>query len=574
MIVFIVRIGPADDTADQTAKETLEHWRSQYTLLVDSIPVQQWRSPDNQIRCHWTAHNPDHLGGTTYTATTPERFALFSGRPVLWTDTDDADGRTAIDPHTYLNNPDTWSTRLDGRFAIVHINHQTAHLQTDAAGFHPVYAAHRGNTTWISNIAALVTPPNPGYHQRAAAAVLAAGWSFTGEPLAAGVDRLTDGTLHTYQPDGTHTTKTIFTVNQEHFTAKPDYHQAARDLVAISRGLADWPHRPRYLSITGGLDSRLIAAAMRKGGVLTAGETIAFAGMAGYPDTRDVVIARELSGRLGIDHRVLPIDESTTLVSDFGKFVATARLTSPGTTAVNYMQSLMIEAPRLPVPVNHDGAGGEVARASLGHHPEATTVGEMAEALFRFVVPHQPAPLIHDAAVELLRQYFRDFTTEQLDNGIDLHDVPDVMMFHRASTEHGPSATNFEYSEDAVSAITSHRMWPHIFGQPREDRKAERFHYDILQILGADLMDLPIHSSRYAVQDAEASARAEYDAGSDPITNVHRATLDAMANQPDHGVWDLLERSRVDALMKADPTQLSSGARHQLWRLATVFCGD
>lgn len=574
MIAFIIRNGLPAAGLDARMRTALQDWRRQFSLFA-STPVAEWTSQDGQVRCLWTAHNPTYIGDVRYVAMEPDAFALFSGRPVLWQN-GEADGRTSLDARSYLEKVSAWSTALDGRHAVVRVDDVSVQVQTDPAGMQQLYQRHTQNAMLLTNIASLLAPVTSARRPRALASLLATGWGITAEPMNSTVTSLSPGTLYSFMRDGGQIAQPVHGPMREYFSATPDYAEAARLLVSLCHALADWPGRPHQLSITGGRDSRLIAAALRAAGVRPLTTTIAFPHQADFPDTEDVVLGRRVASSFGLHHLVMCLDRSAAAYRDPGLMASLVRLATPGTTALHNVLSPTTQAVTVPLPLNFSGTGGEVGRGTFYAYGDGASLDATAEALLRTDVPVSPTPLVNDTGLELLRQWARDFVARHADEGVALRDIPDIAFINRLGTWFGAKSPVFDYLEDPVAPLVSHVLWPHMLGQRLDDRRAQRFHRELTRLLADDLRAIPFDAVNMA-HASKAESAVHVVASQEPVEDdgfaaIQAATRAAVRGQPDHEAWELLDRARVDTVLTAPPQAFDDyHSRAQLWRLATVF---
>ena len=57
----------------------------------------------------------------------------------------------------------------------------------------------------------------------------------------------------------------------------------------------------------------------------------------------------------------------------------------------------------------------------------------------------------------------------------------------------------------------------------------------------------------------------------DPFDNVLTAVRQAAAERPDHVAWQVLDRTRAEALLNRPAAALDDMNRHYVWRIATVL---
>ncbi|MEV5886668.1 hypothetical protein AB0L74_28935 [Streptomyces sp. NPDC052020] len=581
MIAFLLTIRARSDVHDGTERETLKRWLDRYPMLSDKT-VHTWVSTDGSVTCHWGGHSAEHLGGVRYTTTERDKFALFGGRPVLWKG-GEADGRTSVDPRTYLRDTAEWSQDLDGRYVVVRIDNDTVYVQTDAAGLFPVYFSRNSEGIQISNMAALVTPVGAQPRPRALAGLLAGGWSITGEPLREGVERLVPGTATSISRDRVVTTAQCGTNYADVLKSTPDYTEAKRLLISLARAFADWPGRATQLALTGGRDSRVIAAILRKADIKPAVVTNAYAGQVGYPETGDVRAARRLSVMLGWEHSATRTRETAAIYSRTHSVLELLQLTSAQTTSLTDIMDVELE-PVNSLPILFDGVAGEIGRGAWtaylgGEHPTGQTVDEMAGSLFEKITPRSPSPLLNSDGKFLIYDWMRNFCREQIERGVALADIPEVLHLERQASWHGPNLSNRDHREDTASLYLSPRIWPHMIGRGGGGHVDGKFHRILLQSFGPDLANMPYETADASwLQDNSVGAtmneerrRNAHRIPIEPIGAILDLARSAAHSDNNHPAWDVLDRGRVVELLRRNPEQVRGVERYQLWSLATAL---
>jgi asparagine synthase (glutamine-hydrolysing) len=185
----------------------------------------------------------------------------------------------------------------------------------------------------------------------------------------------------------------------ERFTSRQDAAQAGAGVVAgcLEACLAE--HPDAVLELSGGLDSRLVLAALPEG--LRSGREAVTLGVS---DSGDVVVARRLAADLGLVHRWVDIDGLNDLGSE--QALALARRASrlrdysanPFAVGVlEWVQARLDDRPRV------TGQNGEVARGFYypGQPAAPAATPELAEALAKWRI------LVNDAVdLELLEPGF------------------------------------------------------------------------------------------------------------------------------------------------------------------------
>jgi hypothetical protein len=133
---------------------------------------------------------------------------------------------------------------------------------------------------------------------------------------------------------------------------------------------------------------------------------------------------------------------------------------------------------------------------------------------------------------------------------------------------------------DTTSPLWGARLLPHLLGPSMAEREAEALHDAVLRELAPELLDVPYaggskgglrHKARRAVEEARRRVSPAGEPGSDPFDGVLDAVRQAVAAQPGHVAWQVLDRERVDGLLAPDAAGLDEMSRHYVWRIATVF---
>jgi hypothetical protein len=139
-----------------------------------------------------------------------------------------------------------------------------------------------------------------------------------------------------------------------------------------------------------------------------------------------------------------------------------------------------------------------------------------------------------------------------------------------------------------------------MLGPPAGARAREAFHLQVLRELAPELVDLPFEGDRpwpsrqSAVgrrarrartlagkalgearrRTARASVPAAAAASAEPLDRVLAELREAVAAQPGHAAWDVLDRARVEDLLAGPAASLDTMRRAYVWRIATVFGAD
>ncbi len=493
MNLFVVGWSCTAPIPDDEARRALDALLDRVPFFADD-PRNTWHAPSRRATAAWVAHSPDRVGGVSYAATEPSRLALWSGRPILWSDDNSsADGRTPLDPRFYFQPTAKWETRLDGRCAVLRYDdhEQTLEVFCDPMGAYPLFAAEDGRVTWISNSAELLRDLSAAdsLDLDVLASVLGGGWSLSGDPVWKGVRRLSRATMHSFGRDGYRRRPLLALPEIVAMLGQPlDVTAASETLVTNVAALADWPDRPNVVPTTAGRDSRLVLAAALAAGIDFHTVT------GGAADDPDVLAGRLLSSMTGRHHEFLPSDPHGSVFTDWRRAAELVELQSSGTATLADATGFPHGPLPGPLPLWHSGQGGEIARgyyAQVRGHSHKTLI----EALYRAFVGRRPGrrePLSEDGA-RRVRAQIAQFVEEALDAGAAARDVPDLFyLLRRMGTWAGPTHGCVEFVRDTTAPLWSARMLPHELAGSVRDRARESFHLRSLEELAPELVDIPL----------------------------------------------------------------------------------
>jgi hypothetical protein len=247
-----------------------------------------------------------------------------------------------------------------------------------------------------------------------------------------------------------------------------------------------------------------------------------------------------------------------------------------------------------PRPLWHSGQGGEVARRVYG---DAGT----ADELLRLVLARRPGrpDLLSDDGRALVRDELQRFVDEVA--GFDPADVPDLFyVLRRMGTWAGPTHAAVEPIRDVTSVLWSRRVVPLLLAGTPDERRREAWHRGVLRELAPVLVSVPFQDGtdwvgrtnphvararrlgakvlrearrrqpRRAVPAVVAPA-APTAPPPDPRVRLLALTREALAADPGHPAWAVMERRDVEALLALPPDGLDEWRWLQVWRLATLF---
>jgi hypothetical protein len=334
---------------------------------------------------------------------------------------------------------------------------------------------------------------------------------------------------------------------------------------------------PAELSLTGGKDSRLIAAALAAARVPFRARTHGFAG---HPD---VVVAGLIAARLGVEHTVtrprLPgtPDEAPGEASVLGRLRAAVLVSDGMLSAFENLGSGFRPDPQAAGgPAETGGHGGELLR---GGYAQAAWRTQAAAA----------APLNAAAAAE----FFRRMTTRRL--GLlrpgpalaylatlappaaalargPLAELDDFYLANRAGRWSAAARQAYLLRSPLVQPLFADRVVRAARAVPLRDRMSDRLHRDVLGLLCPELLSLPLAGTPWHGQPrtpatvltvpARAAADWRRDYGDIVAGFLRGYVLDHAGTSP---VFGIVRRSAAERLLRAPQAD-----RQGAWALATL----
>lgn len=352
--------------------------------------------------------------------------------------------------------------------------------------------------------------------------------------------------------------------------------------------------------LTGGRDSRLIAALASAAGVPFSSRTI------GDPSSSDVRIARRVSKELGIIHNFLPL--TTHDLSEQWQ-VAARRLVDQNDGMVSLWQ--IGDVLRQPHSVHKleilfSGTGGEIARVwrekrlpkpEFLHNLSATR-----KSTYEKIVPDYRA-LICPETTEATKTYLDQFIDGCVSSGFSQMDITHVFYaFERVRRWGGSNSRKSQPIADAFRPFCTRPYLFASFAMSATERYFESLHFQLMHMLQPDLHSLPFAKRSWSPQTVPAYlwwrarkisfSRLFYAAASriastapKPRHRVKKALdqaslfeaerehlRDYCLSHRNSTIWQLADRSQFERLMSSDaePTERNK-CLARLYTIATLF---
>ena len=595
MNLFLVHLSPGGSASRQRLAAAVDTLLAEIPFLRDPARTS-WEAPSGRCALATASHAPEQVGGVRYVAVRDDRVAAFTGRPFVWTDELEADGRAALAPEFYLRPATEWIDRIDGRWAALRYDDEKDELEmsSDPLGSYPIYTGGEGERFFSNSPELIRRLVGTGGSSRSRVSVLAgffaSGAAMDGAPRWEEVDRLPAGVQRFAATDGVRrgpSTIDWLPLLGDRF----DVEIASRRLVAIVRALSDWPGRPTYLSLSGGRDSRLVFAAAVAAKIDVSPRTMTIPGAPGYPETKDILLARALCEAAGVGHEII---EPVRAVPP-ARSGALLGLLSPGASSLELAaQAAFARTLNAgePIEIVQTGHCGEVARAHYGVS-EGEDAAALTDRLVSRVMPSVPRPLLSRDGKAIYRALVADWVERQLEAGAPASMLPDLFnLDHRMPHWIAVSQGVSEYVHDLANPLWSRRLIPQALGFTPAQRRQELFHLQLLERLAPALLEIPFdveplahrrhrdHGMSAGRARTLAKLRREMRRslwgypGPDLLPEIAAHLRLAVESDSGHASWEVLDRRRVHELLRRNARTLDRRSRSMIWRLATVFLAE
>ncbi len=456
------------------------------------------------------------------------------------------------------------------------------HARTGVTRVDPVYLAEvpgavvvSDRASWAAAVAGRLAEPDPAM----VAAFLSLGYPVGGATPFRGVRAL----RAQQQLTATAGRSVVTTALVEGPGADGSYGAVAAALVDAVRPLGE-RGVPVELSLTGGKDSRLIAAA------LTAARVPFRARTHGFASHPDVIVAAMIAGRLGIEHVVTePRPAAPERAPDEAEVLARLRsavLVSDG--MLSAFENVGRPDPQVTAePVQTGGHGGELLRG--GYAPAAWSERRPARAwsearaaeLFRRMVTRRLG-LLRPAAASAYLASLAPFAAA-LSRG-PLRTLDDFYLVNRAGRWSAAARQGYLLRELLVQPFFGDQVVRAARAVPLPDRITDRLHRGVLAALGPELLDLPLAGSGWKSGPRTPPIRVAAAAGApgaDGASDWRRAYGDQMARLlRDYamdlgaagGMFEIVRRPAAERALR--PPQPDAHAAWALATLAALLSGD
>jgi hypothetical protein len=253
-------------------------------------------------------------------------------------------------------------------------------------------------------------------------------------------------------------------------------------------------------SLTGGRDSRLIAAILIGSGIKASYYTY------GDPEGLDIKIAAQIANAFDLPYEVTNITMSDVIRNWDDACLRSVRQTDG-------MRSLILVAGILQnsnlASTQKDivlwGAGGEIARCFYAKPNSFLGKFDAIDAQ-RLLLKKRNSDfggLIRKQGTALVRDYICRFVTECLDDGFDPIDIPDLFgMYQGDGRRVGNNARALMSIRDVFSLYCTRAFIEASFATPILQRYSESLHFNLMKLLAPQLLHIPFESKKWPLQNS------------------------------------------------------------------------
>jgi asparagine synthase (glutamine-hydrolysing) len=495
---------------------------------------------------------------------------------------------------------------LEGQYVLVRVTDHPAklELQTDILGYEQVFYSKQADYWLISNSVFLIEKLTDFRTMDALGAgfFLSAGWVGADRTLREGIRVIPAGQYWTWQKGKAEPKRKSY-----YPLAKLTRQQSFSTRTPQIKSLADKMSQPCLnlcqnfqdikCTLTGGRDSRLIAALLIKNGLqveyITTGNQL----------TPDVQIASNIAEKLNLTHKVAKVADSDILSKWDIALKRSIRQTDGMRSLflirgiVNSLQSKFDRKQMILW-----GAGGEIARCFYGYpysFPGKLNYSSIVKVI-RKKRNKSFGGLVTPDIVKLVEDYIKSYVRKGVDDGFKLANIPDAFgMYQGDARRIGNNMRGLMMSRDVFSPFCTRAFVEAAFAIPLIKRYAESLHYRLILSLSPELHRLDFDKYSWPQQQLYLNIIRAYRNANKrfsikkllkrsrpiktekkPSFSEHYSWFESKRNEiqevcMDHHnsiIWDFVDRSVYEKLMSTstDPIERSKYIK-VICNIATLF---
>lgn len=320
---------------------------------------------------------------------------------------------------------------------------------------------------------------------------------------------------------------------------------------------------PVQLSLTGGKDSRLVAALLARAGVDFTTSTI------GFPDHPDVVIAADVAALLGVDHRVVPPAGRHGLQEvDLGRRMHDILRSSDGMLVPYDSPSARVSGPASRG-ATLGGAGGEVLRGGLANVLDPTAE-QLTNRITWQLLQHEQR--LTAEAVGAQRELLDDW----LERNRDVSPGHALGWYHRETRlgRWNMAGRLTQSGRPIIQPFLDSVVIRRSLDAPLDDRSSERAFFAVLRELDERLAGLPLATSSWRFDPPRPARTPPYSWRTRLSGPVGSALAELVLDSPRADeVFELVDRRRFEEFVgriRTGSVDGKEGPARFLWAVASI----
>lgn len=506
---------------------------------------------------------------------------------------------------------DQVSKNLEGQYVIVRAAFDSPYFEllTDILGYEQVFYTRLGDLWLVSNSVSLleqISKPR-ALDSLGVSLFLSTGWVGADRTLRSGIRVIPAGQYLTWKKGDAeprrynyYSPSKLARLPRQAQTASY-FERLADDMIQPCRILCHSFDNIKC-SLTGGRDSRLIAAMLIGAGLKASYYTY------GYHSDLDVKIATQIAKAFDLPYEVTSITKSDVMGNWDDACWQSVRQTDG-------MRTLMLVGSilrNLDPHIGHKdvilwGAGGEIARCFYGnpHIFLGKFSAEEVQCFLLRIMNRHLGGLVRKEATALVRDYIRRYVMQCMDDGFDPIDIPDVFGMYQADGRRiGNIARGLMSIRDVFSPFCSRAFVEATFAMPALHRYSESLHYNLMKSLAPELHKMPFDKKPWPLQHPQLNlfysygsarlrsalrrihiySRRKPEPWPKQTSVVHPSGLfetkreqlrEICLDQKNSSLWDFVDRAvyeRITSSTSEPPERF--GCLGVLYRIATLFYYD
>jgi asparagine synthase (glutamine-hydrolysing) len=483
MHTFAITIGVTGAHLEQIVEEVASCGK-EFWLEPSTVWREQSRS--GHVLAAGIHHDPSVTTNRRYMARSGQTLLAFDGLPIA------ADGSfPGWDAAELANHWDLLPSLLEGEFCAMRIDLDRDFVEVllDPLGLVPVYVGRYEGGLVASTSASIVANllSTEDFDELAVSSFIALGWAVERRTLLREVKALDGGSLHALGPreitSSRHFGPAVIAKRSKSKHSAEALTQELTDLVVQASSVG----APIRCALTAGRDTRVMAALLQHSEVPTTYYT------GGEEHSIDIVIARELAARFGLEHEVrTPVTSHQDWTNAASRFIAQNDGLSSLIQLVDYIE---LDKPIQALDLTFWGVGGEIGRAGTGslsnvspNLPLLSRLPSVQRRLLALKIDDQG--LLTPEGRHAVRDYLERFSNERKAEGWRTRELSEAFYtFERVANWGATGPRRASGNGDLFSPFCTRPFIEYCFSLTPQERYLEAPHYRLLSMLSPDLLD-------------------------------------------------------------------------------------